>query len=69
MNADDLILISVDDHIVEPADMFDRHVPASLKDAAPKYVVEENGDGYWQFEDRRVANLGVNSVVGRAQAG
>ena len=25
--ADDLILISVDDHICEPADMFDAHVP------------------------------------------
>ena len=24
MNADDLILISVDDHICEPANMFDR---------------------------------------------
>jgi hypothetical protein len=28
MRADDLILISVDDHINEPASMFDAHVPA-----------------------------------------
>jgi hypothetical protein len=35
MNKDDLILISVDDHIVEPADMFDAHVPAKYKDLAP----------------------------------
>ncbi len=28
--ADDLILVSVDDHICEPADMFDAHVPAKL---------------------------------------
>lgn len=25
---DDLILISVDDHMVEPPDMFDNHIPA-----------------------------------------
>ena len=30
MNADDLILISVDDHICEPADMFDAHVPGEV---------------------------------------
>ena len=68
MNAEDLILISVDDHIVEPAEMFERHVPTSLKDVAPKYVIEDNGDGYWIFEDRKVANLGVNSVVGRPRS-
>ena len=28
--ADDLILVSVDDHICEPADMFDAHVPDAL---------------------------------------
>ena len=27
MNKDDMILISVDDHIVEPPDMFKNHLP------------------------------------------
>ena len=27
MNPDDLILVSVDDHIAEPEDMFRNHVP------------------------------------------
>ncbi len=30
MKADDMILISVDDHIAEPADMFEAHVPAEV---------------------------------------
>ena len=38
MNKDDLILISVDDHIAEPADMFDAHVPAKYKEFAPRVV-------------------------------
>jgi predicted TIM-barrel fold metal-dependent hydrolase len=68
MKIEDMILVSVDDHIVEPADMFDRHVPAALKDKAPKYVVQANGDGFWLYEGRKVANLGVNAVVGRPRS-
>ena len=32
VNADELILISVDDHICEPATMFDAHVPEKYKE-------------------------------------
>ena len=68
MKTDDLIIISVDDHIVEPAEMFEQHVPLALKDKAPKYVIEANGDGFWTFEDRKVANVGLNAVVGRPRS-
>jgi hypothetical protein len=27
MGTDDLVLVSIDDHVVEPPDMFLRHVP------------------------------------------
>ena len=47
MNADDLILISVDDHICEPANMFDRHVPAAHRDKAPVVREDENGRQQW----------------------
>ena len=30
MNVDDMILVSIDDHVIEPPDMFDRHVPAEV---------------------------------------
>ena len=43
MEADDLILISVDDHISEPADMFENHVPEKYKELAPRVVAEANG--------------------------
>src|SRR5277367_1415190 len=68
MKTEDIILISVDDHIVEPPSMFEQHVPAALKDKAPKYVIQPNDDGYWLFEDRRVANIGLNAVVGRPRS-
>ena len=66
MNADDLILISVDDHIAEPANMFDAHVPAAYKDRAPRVVLEEGGIEQWWYGDIRGRNLGLNAVAGKA---
>jgi predicted TIM-barrel fold metal-dependent hydrolase len=64
MNADDLILISVDDHICEPADMFDAHVPAKYRDDAPKVVVDE-GTQRWMYFGRPGRDLGLNAVAGK----
>ena len=36
MHVDDLILVSVDDHLIEPPDVFANHVPARYKDLAPR---------------------------------
>ena len=41
MKADDMILISVDDHIAEPADMFDAHVPTKYRHLAPRVETGE----------------------------
>jgi hypothetical protein len=29
MNVDDMIILSIDDHAVEPPDLFDNHLPAT----------------------------------------
>jgi predicted TIM-barrel fold metal-dependent hydrolase len=65
MNKDDLILISVDDHIAEPADMFDAHVPQRFKDRAPRVVTEDGGTQQWYYGDVRGRNLGLNAVAGK----
>ncbi len=65
MDADELILISVDDHIAEPADMFDAHVPARYKDEAPRVVTEADGVEQWYYGDIRGRNLGLNAVAGK----
>ncbi len=36
MQIDDMIMVSVDDHVVEPPDMFERHLPARWHDVAPR---------------------------------
>ena len=65
VQADDLILISVDDHIAEPADMFDRHVPAKYRERAPRVVEEPDGTQQWYYGDIRGRNLGLNAVAGK----
>jgi hypothetical protein len=64
--ADDFILISVDDHICEPADMFDAHVPARYRDRAPRVVEEDGGAQQWYYGEIRGRNLGLNAVAGKA---
>jgi predicted TIM-barrel fold metal-dependent hydrolase len=63
MQVDDLILVSIDDHIIEPADMFARHVPPKWKDGAPRLVVGDDGIERWIFHDRTTGVTGLNAVV------
>ena len=65
MQADDLILISVDDHICEPADMFDAHVPDRWMDQAPRVVVNDDGTQQWRYGNLRGRDLGLNAVAGK----
>src|SRR5687767_12462912 len=62
---DDLILVSVDDHVVEPPDMFDGHIPDRYRDAAPKVIAKEDGTETWMFEGQEATNVGLNAVAGR----
>ena len=64
MNMNEMILVSVDDHFVEPPDMFDAHIPAAYKDKAPK-IIHEKGTDFWIYEGRKLPNIGLNAVVGR----
>ena len=65
MNKDDMILISVDDHIVEPPDMFKNHLPKKYLDDAPRLVHNPDGSDTWQFRDIVIPNVALNAVAGR----
>ena len=64
MDAHDLVLISVDDHIVEPPGMFAEHWPAKYAGRAPRIVVGDDGGDIWEFEGERAPNVGLNAVAG-----
>lgn len=77
MLADDLFLpepeprevrytvISVDDHVVEPADTFEHRLPAALADRGPRIVETPEGHQVWEFEGQRYTQVGMNAVAGR----
>ena len=65
MNIDDMILLSIDDHIIEPADTFAAHFPASMKDDAPKLVKNPDNPEVdaWIFQGVSVGSPGLSAVV------
>ncbi len=58
-------IISVDDHLIEPPDLFEGRLPAALQSEAPCIVEEASGTQCWIFEEHRYPNIGLNAVVGR----
>jgi predicted TIM-barrel fold metal-dependent hydrolase len=59
-------IVSVDDHFVEPPDLFTSRMRASFGDAIPQVIEDDEGVQYWRFEDVLDANrVATTSVVGR----
>jgi predicted TIM-barrel fold metal-dependent hydrolase len=58
-------IISVDDHLVEPRDLFDDRMPASMLDRAPRVIENERGQEMWLYEDMLYPQIGLNAVSGR----
>ncbi len=58
-------IISVDDHLVEPPDMFTGRLPRALQHAAPRVVETVEGHEVWEFDGRIFFQVGLNAVVGR----
>jgi predicted TIM-barrel fold metal-dependent hydrolase len=65
MDVNDLILISVDDHLIEPPDLFAGHLPAQYLDRAPQLVRRDDGSDVWKFGEVTMENPALNAVAGR----
>ena len=61
----DMIFISVDDHVVEPRDMFEDRMPRALAKRAPRVQRSPDGSDVWVFEGATIPNIGLNAVAGR----
>jgi hypothetical protein len=57
-------VISVDDHVLEPADLFSR-IPAKLRDSGPELVRGDQGRPFWKIDGKLYPIAGVNGAVGR----
>jgi predicted TIM-barrel fold metal-dependent hydrolase len=65
MDLTDLILISVDDHVIEPPDIFLHHLDAKWLPRAPKMQRNAEGSDVWVFGDLVMETAALNAVAGR----
>ena len=65
MRTEDMILVSVDDHVVEPPTLFDNHLPDKWKDVRRRRACTDDGIDVWEFEGNVIPNIGLNAVAGR----
>ena len=65
MNVDELMLVSVDDHVIEPAHLFQGRVPAKYQDEAPRFIRRADGTDAWLYGGQEIVNVAANAVAGR----
>ena len=65
MEMQDLVLVSVDDHLVEPPDLFDKHIPAKYQNDVPKLIQRETAPTHGFSKGRKLRT----SVSTRSQEG
>ena len=65
MNVNDMVLVSVDDHVVEPPDVFEGRVAAKYREHAPRFITRDDGTNVWEYNGETVGNVALNAVAGR----
>ncbi|HVX19820.1 MAG TPA: amidohydrolase family protein [Acidimicrobiales bacterium] len=58
-------IISVDDHIVEPAHTFTRYAAERYRDLVPTIVEDEDGNQHWRYNGTTNPNIGLSAAKGR----
>ena len=67
MQMNDMVIISVDDHITEPPTVFDNQLSGKDYETAPKMKLAANGANFWEYQGKRMRNVALNSVTGRVK--
>jgi len=57
-------LVSVDDHVIEPPDVWRSRLPSRYLDVGPRVVSRPDEGLTWQFEGRLHPGFGLNAVAG-----
>jgi predicted TIM-barrel fold metal-dependent hydrolase len=65
VHVEDMIMVSVDDHVVEPPNVFEDRLPARYVDLAPKFITRADGTSAWRYEGQEMGNIALNAVAGR----
>lgn len=64
MLTDSQVLISVDDHLVEPPDLWLNRLPTKLRERGPHVREDDDGVEAWWYEGKRYPTLALGAVAG-----
>ena len=62
-------LISVDDHVLEPPNVWVDRVAAKDRDRAPHMELDDNGLDYWVYDGKRYPSSGFERGRGQVKGG
>ena len=65
MKLEDMVIVSVDDHISEPPHLFSNHLSGPAMASAPQFKEKSNGSNYWDYQGIKMASVALNGVVGK----
>ncbi|WP_433521497.1 amidohydrolase family protein [Nocardia pseudovaccinii] len=57
-------MISVDDHVLEPPDLWQRWLPEKYKSQGP-HIIEEDGEEFWAYDGKKIATESLAAVAGK----
>lgn len=60
-------LISVDDHILEPPNLWVDRVPSKDRDRAPHMEIDDKGMDFWVYDGKKLPSSGLSAVVGKSK--
>ena len=60
-------LISVDDHVIEPPDVWSSRLPRNLVDAGPRMVRDDDGSEAWHYDGKKISTLGLSACAGKSR--
>jgi predicted TIM-barrel fold metal-dependent hydrolase len=63
VNIDDMILVSIDDHVIEPPDLFEHHMPEKYRDRAPQFERLDSGVDQWVFQGEVMGTVGLGATA------
>jgi predicted TIM-barrel fold metal-dependent hydrolase len=58
-------IVSVDDHVIEPPNVWTDRLPAKYRDVGPRIETGDDGQEYWVYEDKRMITGGLGATAGR----
>jgi len=59
-------LISVDDHVIEPPNVWQDRLPAKFKEAGPRLATDDKGEA-WFYDGKRIPTLGLSAAAGKSK--